>query len=151
DGIDARANARRRFTAARNRRFLGCFEPGGHGPGSRTSANQWIWRSKVDFQMADNGDLHEQILHIEAHLEELTDTIEGCRKIILISKAAIAAGVIGILAIIAGAVRFDPTVLIGAIAAVVGGMVIVGSNMSTLKQSVTEIKAAETRRAELIG
>ena len=101
--------------------------------------------------MADNGDLHEQILHIEAHLEELTDTIEGCRRIILISKAVIAAGVIGILAIIAGAVRFDPTVLIGAIAAVVGGTVIVGSNMSTLKQSVTDIKAAEARRAELIG
>jgi|SRR5215831_8777001 hypothetical protein len=101
--------------------------------------------------MANNGDLHEQILHIEAHLEELTDTIEGCRKIILISKAAIAAGVIGMLAIIAGAVRFDPTILIGAIAAVVGGMVSVGSNMSTLKQSVTEIKAAEARRAELIG
>ena len=101
--------------------------------------------------MADNHDLHEEILHIEAHLEELTDTIEGCRRIILISKAAIAAGVIGILAIIAGAVRFDPTVLIGAIAAVVGGMVIVGSNMSTLKESVTEIKAAEARRAELIG
>jgi hypothetical protein len=79
--------------------------------------------------MANKGDLHEQILHIEAHLEELTDTIEGCRKIILISKAAIAVGVIGILAIIAGAIRFDPTVLMGAIAAVVGGMVIVGSNM----------------------
>jgi hypothetical protein len=108
-------------------------------------------RSKVDFQMADNGDLHEQILHIEAHLEELTDTIEGCRRIVLISKAVIAAGVIGILAITAGAVQFDPTVLIGSIAAVVGGMVIVGSNMSTLKQSVTDIKAAEARRAELIG
>jgi hypothetical protein len=110
-----------------------------------------IWRSRVDFQMADNGDLHEQILHIEAHLEELTDTIEGCRRIILISKGVIAAGVIGILAITAGAVQFDPTVLIGSIAAVVGGMVIVGSNMSTLKQSVTDMEAAEARRAELIG
>jgi len=35
------------------------------------NANQWIWRSKVDFEMADNGDLHEQILHIEAHLRSL--------------------------------------------------------------------------------
>src|SRR5215475_9803171 len=39
--------------------------------------------------MADDGDLHEQILHIEAQLEELTDTVEACRKMILISKAAI--------------------------------------------------------------
>ena len=96
-------------------------------------------------------DPHEQVLQIEAHIEELADLIERCRKIILISKATIAAGGTLILAIIIGAVGFDPTVLIGSIAAVVGGMVIVGSNMSTLKQSVTDIKAAEARRAELIG
>ena len=60
----------------------------------------------------------------QAHIEELTDIIEGCRKIILISKVAIAAGGILILATIIGAVGFDPTVLIGAIAAVIGGMVV---------------------------
>jgi hypothetical protein len=37
----------------------------------------------------ERGDLHEQILHIEAHIEGLTDIIERCRKIILISKVAI--------------------------------------------------------------
>ena len=42
------------------------------------------------FQMDDDGDLHEQILHIEAHIEELTDIIERCRKIILFSKVAVA-------------------------------------------------------------
>jgi len=103
------------------------------------------------FQMDDDGDLHEQILHIEARLDELTENIESCRKMIFISKAAIAAGGTLILAIIIGAVGFDPTVLIGAIAAVIGGMVIFGSNTSTLKQSMTDIKAAEARRAELIG
>ena len=68
------------------------------------------------FQMDDDGDLHEQILHTEAHIEELTDIIERCRKIILISKAGIAAGGTLILAIIIGAVGFDPTVLIGSLA-----------------------------------
>jgi hypothetical protein len=62
------------------------------------------------FQMDDDGDLHEQILHIEAHIEELTDIIERCRKIILFSKVAVAAGGILILATIIGAVGFDPTV-----------------------------------------
>ncbi len=56
------------------------------------------------FQMDDDGDLHEQILHTEAHIEGLTDIMERCRKIILISKAAIAAGGTLILAIIIGAV-----------------------------------------------
>ena len=54
-------------------------------------------------------------MHIEAHIEELADVIERCRKIIVISKAAIAAGGTLILAITLGAVRFDPTVLIGAL------------------------------------
>jgi len=101
--------------------------------------------------MDDGGDLHEQILHIEAHIEELTEIIERCRKIILISKVAIAAGGILILAIIIGAVGFDPTVLIGAIAAVVGGIVVFGSNTSTLKQTSTAMKAAEAHRTELIS
>ena len=101
--------------------------------------------------MDDDGDLHEQILHIEAHIEELTDIIESCRKIILISKVAIAAGGILILATIIGAVGLDATVLIGAIAAVIGGTVILGSNTSTLKQTMTDTKAAEARRTELIS
>jgi hypothetical protein len=37
---------RERFTAARDCRCLGCFEPDGHGPGSRASANQWICEAK---------------------------------------------------------------------------------------------------------
>ena len=79
---------------------------------------------KLPISMDDDGDLHEQILHIEAHIEELTDIIERCRKIILISKVAIAAGGILILAIVVGALGFDPTILIGAIAAVIGGTVV---------------------------
>ena len=77
--------------------------------------------------MDDDGDVHEQILNIEAHIEELADVIESCQKIILISKAAIAAGGTLILAIIIGAVGFDPTVMIGALAAVIGGTVVFGS------------------------
>jgi hypothetical protein len=55
-------------------------------------------------------------LHIESHIEDLTNIIERGRKIILFSKVAIAAGGISILATIIGAVGFDPAVLIGAIA-----------------------------------
>jgi hypothetical protein len=54
---------------------------------------------KIRFHMDDDGDLREQVLHIEAHLEELSDVIESCRKFILVSKTAIAAGGALILAI----------------------------------------------------
>jgi hypothetical protein len=72
--------------------------------------------------MDDDGDLHEQILHIETQIEDLTDVIERCQKISLISKAAMAAGTL-ILAIIIGAVGFDPAVMIGAIAVAIEGTV----------------------------
>ena len=99
----------------------------------------------------DDDELHEQILHIEVHIEELADVIERCRKITVISKAAIAAGGTLILAITLGAVRFDPTAMIGALAAIIGGTVVFGSNTSTLKQTTTAMKAVEAHRAELIS
>jgi len=101
--------------------------------------------------MDGNNELREQILRVEADLEELTEAVDTCRKITLISKAGIAAGGTLTLATILGAIGFDPTVLIGSIAAVIGGTVVFGSNTSTLKQTTAAIKAAEAHRAELIS
>jgi hypothetical protein len=117
--------------------------------GAARSGSQMMVQSR--FHNDDDGDLHEQILRIEAYIEELADVVESCRKIILVSKFAARAGGVLILAIIIGAVGFNATVMIGAIAAVVGGTVVFGSNKSTLKQTTTDMKAAEARRAELIS
>ena len=69
----------------------------------------------------------------------------------LFSKAAIAVGGLLIVAIVFGTIRFDPAVMIGAITAVIGGTVLLGSNSSTSQLTVAELKAAEQQRAELIG
>jgi drug/metabolite transporter (DMT)-like permease len=61
---------------------------------------------------------------------------------------AIAAG--GILILAYFLLRLDPTTVIGAIAAVIGGVVVFGSNLTTSKQTTTAMKAAEKHRAELI-
>jgi hypothetical protein len=98
----------------------------------------------------DAGDPREQISRLEVRIEELAEAAEGCRKIILISKAAIAAGAILGLVIMLGAIRFEPMALIGAIAAVIGGTVLLGSNSSTLAEMTAAMKTAETQRAELI-
>ena len=100
-------------------------------------------------QKNGGGELREQLTQVEAEIEELANRIERCRKIILIAKAAAIAGGVLILAIIIGAIRFDPTVMIGAIAAVIGGAVVFGSNTSTLQQTTKAIEAAKARRAEL--
>jgi hypothetical protein len=96
------------------------------------------------------GDLRDQIAGIEADIDELAKTLDGCRKAMLFSKVAIAAGGIWILSYFLGAISFDPAAMIGAIAAIIGGVVIFGSNSSTSNQTTAAMKAAETRRAELI-
>ena len=98
-----------------------------------------------------HGDLRKEILRLEAEIDELTGVIERSRKVSLIAKIALVAGAIGLLASTVGAISFDPVALIGAIAAVIGGIVVFGSNTSTSKQAAARIKAAEARRAELIG
>jgi hypothetical protein len=97
-----------------------------------------------------DGNLHDQISQLEADIEDLTEVVERCRKIILISKIAIGAGGIWLLAITLGAIRFDAVAMIASMALVIGGIVVFGSNMSTSKQTTVAINAAEARRAELI-
>src|SRR4029453_10448559 len=98
-----------------------------------------------------DGDPRAEISRLEGESEELTEVIERFRKIILISKVAIAAGGIWLLALAIGLMRFDPVTMIGAIALVIGGTVVFGSNTSTAKQTAAAVKTAEALRAELIG
>ena len=71
-----------------------------------------------------DGGLRDQISRIEDDIEQLAKTLDGCRKAMLFSKLAIAAGGIWILAYLIGAIGFDATAMIGAMAAVIGGAVV---------------------------
>jgi hypothetical protein len=99
----------------------------------------------------DDEDPAEQIPRLEAEIERLARVAESCRKIILAGKAAIALGAIGLLATIAGIIKVDQLVTLGSIAAVLGGIATAGSNARTLREATANIRAAEARRAELIG
>ena len=68
----------------------------------------------------------------------------------LFSKAAIAIGGLLIVAMMFGGIRFDPAAMVGALTAVIGGTVLLGSNSSTSQQTMAALKAAEEERAELI-
>ncbi len=99
---------------------------------------------------ADDGDPADEIARIESRLDELADAMARCRKIGLIAQIAIAAGGIWLLAAAIGVIGFDPMGLMAAIAGVIGGTVMYGSNTTTSQQVDAAIEKAEGMRAALI-
>jgi hypothetical protein len=98
-----------------------------------------------------DGDRREQIVRLEEQIDGLTARIESCRKFILAGRIAVAGGGLVLIAMLVGAIQFDPSVVAVAVAAVLGGIVAAGSNRSTAKEATHELAAAEAQRATLIG
>jgi hypothetical protein len=99
----------------------------------------------------NEGDRRNEIERLEAYIDELESRIESCRKFILTGQIAVASGAIVLIAIVIGVIQFDTALMALAIAAVLGGIVVAGSNRSTAKEAAHELTAAETERAALIG
>jgi hypothetical protein len=99
----------------------------------------------------DDDDPIDEISQIEARIEELAEIAERCRKIISVSRAAIAGGVALLLVMMLGLFGPNQVAAIGSIAVVLGGIVSLGSNVSTLRQTMAAISAAEALRSDLIG
>jgi hypothetical protein len=93
----------------------------------------------------------EEISAIEARIEELAEIAERCRKFILASKVAIAAGIALPIIMMLGLFGPSQVAALGSIALVLGGIVSLGSNVSTLRQTDAAISAAVALRSEMIG
>lgn len=91
----------------------------------------------------------DEISRIETRLEEHAGIAERCRKVIMVSKVVIGIGVALALAMMLGLFG-SPQAVIAAIAAVLGGIVLLGSNVSTLRETTAAIAAAEAHRSALI-
>ena len=93
----------------------------------------------------------DEISRIEALIEELAGISERCRKIILVSKAAIVGGLTLLLFMMLGFFGSNQAAALGSIAVVLGGIVSLGSNVSTLHQTLAAMSAAEALRSDLIS
>jgi len=98
-----------------------------------------------------DSEAREQTLELEQRIEELAEAIASCRRIIAVSKFAMAAGALLMLAMVLGALQFEPAAMIAAMAALIGGMVLFGSNSSTADRAAAALKVAQADRAALIG
>jgi hypothetical protein len=92
----------------------------------------------------------EEIIRLEAQIDDVATRIESCRKFILVGRIAVAGGGAVLIALLVGAIQFDPAVIAVAVTAVLGGIVAAGSNHSTAKEAMHELTVAEAKRTELI-
>jgi hypothetical protein len=115
-----------------------------------SAAGMWK-KGVVDIANVNGGGHRDEIVRLEAQIDELADRIESCRKFILVGKIAVIGGSVGLIATLIGAIEFDPSVLAVAGAAVLGGVVAAGSNRSTAREATHELTAAEAKRTALIG
>ena len=96
-------------------------------------------------------DPRQEIERLEAQIEVLAARIENCRKFILAGRIAVAIGGVLLVALLLGAIRFDLQLMMLAMAALLVGIVVWGSNGATAKEAETELAAAEANRKALIG
>jgi hypothetical protein len=105
----------------------------------------------MDLAGMDVTDPREAIARLERHIEQLAEKVESCRKFVLVSRVAIALGGAWLVAAALGAIRIDGLALTAAMAAVLGGTVVWGSNRSTAKEATAQMAAADAARSELIA
>jgi hypothetical protein len=99
----------------------------------------------------DEINVSDQIAQLEGRIESLTESIERCGKISVGAKLAIAAGGVWFVLFLLWILPFNATAFVAAVTAILGGVVLLGSNATTWEQTKAELQAAEAARASLIG
>ena len=99
----------------------------------------------------DDAKPSSEITRLEDRIEELAMRLEGCRKYAAAALTSMGLGAVLLAAALTGVIRLDVVTLMAAAAAVLGGIVLSGSNRSTTREIEAALAQAEAERAALIG
>jgi hypothetical protein len=94
---------------------------------------------------------HSEIARLEARIEELALRLEGCRKYAAAALTAMGLGAVLLVAALTRVIQLDAVTVMAAGAALLGGIVLSGSNRSTTREIEAALAEAEAERAALIG
>lgn len=92
----------------------------------------------------------EDIARIEERIEELREAIARCRKLSLAAKLMIGAGAVWIALTLFLLIPYLPSMLFGSLAAMIGGIVLLGSNSTTWNETEAALAASEAMWAQWI-
>src|SRR5260370_26354744 len=59
----------------------------------------------------NDGNCRDEIVRLEAQIDELAARIESCRKFILAGRIAVVGGSVVFIATVVGAIQFDPSIM----------------------------------------
>ena len=93
---------------------------------------------------------NSEIVRLEERIEELRQAIARCDKIALAAKIAITGGSLWFALALLTILAFSAAGFTGALAALLGGFVLLGSNKTTREEFEMSLQAAEDRRRGLI-
>ena len=99
----------------------------------------------------EDSEPHSEIARLEERIEELTIKLDTCRKYAGAALAAMGLGAVMLAAGILGVIALDAVTLLAAAAALMGGVVLAGSNRSTRQEVEAQLAEAEAQRRALIG
>lgn len=98
-----------------------------------------------------NGDnLRDDIASLEERIEALRQTRERCRKISLLARIALYVSALWLILTLTSLLAFAAAPFFAALAAVIGGIVLLGSNKTTWEQTEEELRKVEAMRDQFI-
>ncbi|HWK95436.1 MAG TPA: hypothetical protein VNR39_08440 [Pseudolabrys sp.] len=93
---------------------------------------------------------HSEITRLEERIEELRQALDRCDKLAWAARVAIAGSALWFALVLLSILMFSPAGFAGAMAALLGGFVLAGSNKTTREQTEAALQQAEDRRRALI-